>query len=118
VLEDKMRRLTFLRLYTVILFLCLAGSVLALIYIVQDNSSDSSMFISFVSAIAIWHLLTVTGILLRSKWGYYFFKSFLFVVLLSFPIGTFVSIISLRYMKRNHIKDLFIKGEQSRDVLA
>jgi hypothetical protein len=53
-----------------------------------------------------WYLTTGVGILLRRKWGYFFFKSFLFFLLLGFPIVTFFAYKSLKYIKRNNIKTL------------
>ncbi len=57
--------------------------------------------------IATWFLVTGVGIFIIEKWGYYLFKSFLYVLLVFFPIGTIISYISLKYMKKNNIKDLF-----------
>ena len=63
----------------------------------------------FGMAISLWYLITGIGILTRKEWGYYLFKSFLYVLLLAFPIGTIISVKSLRYMKRNGIKNLFTR---------
>ena len=57
--------------------------------------------------ISTWYLVTGVGILIRQKWGYYLFKAFLYVLLVSFPIGTIISCLSLQYMKKNNVKDLF-----------
>ncbi len=57
--------------------------------------------------ISTWYLVTGIGILVKGKWGYYLFKVFLYVLLVSFPIGTLISYFSLKYIKKNNIKDLF-----------
>jgi hypothetical protein len=62
-----------------------------------------------------WYLTTGVGILLRRKWGYFFFKSFLFFLLLGFPIVTFFAYKSLKYIKRNNIKTLFGFASRGKD---
>lgn len=103
-----MSRASFLHLYAIVLFLFFAGSTCALVFVAQDNSPERFIFASFVSVFSIWHALTGIGILSRKKWGYYLLKSFIYFLLLSVPVGTVISFLSLRYMKRNRVKDLFI----------
>ena len=61
----------------------------------------------FGITISLWYLMTGIAILIRQAWGYYLFKSFLYVLLLAFPIGTIISLKSLSYMNRNNAKGLF-----------
>jgi len=52
-------------------------------------------------------MATGLGVLYRTRWGYYLFKLFLYLLLLGFPIGTFISYKALSYMKRHRIETHF-----------
>ena len=43
------------------------------------------------------------------KWGYYLLKFVVYILFLSFPIGTVISYSSLKYMKKNNVKELYQK---------
>lgn len=55
----------------------------------------------------IFYLLTGVGVMRLTKWGYILFKLFLYLFLLAFPIGTVISCVTLRYMRRHRIKSHF-----------
>ncbi len=99
----------FLRTYGIALIFLSACSIYILVrlYSMEDRPPDIHEFVIFFMLMGGWYLTTGVGILLRSKWGYFFFKSFLYLLLLAFPIGTFIAYASLKYIKRNHIKTLF-----------
>jgi len=58
---------------------------------------------------AVWNLVAGIGILFRRKWGYYLLKFVVYILFLSFPIGTVISYSSLKYMKKNNVKELYQK---------
>jgi uncharacterized membrane protein len=47
------------------------------------------------------------AVLLRLRLGYVLFKGFLYLFLLSFPVGTAISWLTLSYMKKHDIKRHF-----------
>lgn len=102
----------FLKTYGIVLiFLSVCGIyTLILLYTLEDRPPDIRLFVIFFILMSGWYLTTGVGILLRRKWGYFFFKSFLYFLLLGFPIGTFIAYASLKYIKKNHIKALFDLG--------
>jgi len=102
----------FLKTYGIsLIFLGACGFYpLVLLYSIEDRPPDIHAFVIFFVLMGGWYLTAGVGILLRSKWGYFFFKSFLYFLLLGFPIGTFIAYASLKYIKRNHIKTLFSFG--------
>lgn len=63
----------------------------------------------FIASVTAWHLITGLGVIMRTKWGYYLFKFFLYLLIISFPIGTFISYKTLKYMKKNNIKKYFFE---------
>jgi Zn-dependent protease with chaperone function len=75
-----------------------------IILIVLKNQSVSTEVIMFVAIMTTWYVVTGIGILRRTRWGYYLLKSILYLLFLSFPIGTFISYKSLKFMKKNSIK--------------
>ena len=78
------------------------------IYFAVPLSAESPEYFTYIQiGTAVWNLVTGVGILLRKKWGYYLLKFVLYILLLSFPIGTIISYYSLKYMKNNNIKELF-----------
>ncbi len=64
----------------------------------------------FVAILTTWYFVTGVGVIWLKKWGYYLFKFFLFLLFLSFPIGTFISYKTLSYMKKNNIREYFFKA--------
>ena len=58
-------------------------------------------------AIEVFCLLSGIGVILRRKWGYYLFKSFLYTQFVAFPIGTIISYMTLSYMRKHEIKRHF-----------
>jgi len=61
----------------------------------------------FLIAVHLFYLFTGVGVVLRTKWGYFLFKVFLYLMLLAFPIGTIISYLALSYMKKHKIKTHF-----------
>jgi hypothetical protein len=96
----------FLNVYgwILILFFCGCLYTLWVTSYIEDHPISHDYF---VITISLWYLITGIGILARREWGYYLFKSFLYVMFLAFPIGTIISYKSLGYMKRNNIKRFF-----------
>src|SRR4030043_1580825 len=103
------RKEQYLKTYSIaLIFLAVCGLYpLLVLYSLEDRPPNIHFFVIFLAAVGCWYLTTGIGILLRTKWGYFFLKSFLYFLLLWFPIGTFIAYASLKYMKKNHIKTLF-----------
>ena len=104
------KRERFLKAYGIVLicFSICAIYMLVSLYFMEDRSNiDVHTFVIFFVLMGGWYLITGIGILLRSKWGYFLFKFFLYILLLGFPLGTFIAYKSLKYIKRNDIKTLF-----------
>jgi hypothetical protein len=68
----------------------------------------STGFKIFGVIISMWHLLGGIGILLKKAWGFYIFKSYLYILFLGIPIGTYIAFKMLDYIKRNNLKEYFI----------
>ena len=104
-----MSREGFLKTYGIALIVLSACCIclLVLVYTLEDRPSDIHLFVIFFVLMGGWYFTTGVGILLRRKRGYFFFKSFLYFLLLGFPIGTFFAYVNLKYIKRNHLKTLF-----------
>ena len=56
----------------------------------------------------VWYLLMGLGILQQKIWGYYMLKVYLYLLAVGFPIGTYIGLKSLKYLKERNIKDFFI----------
>jgi len=76
------------------------------IYVLGPNP-PSGLHIYFVVGSLLFYFTVGLGIVLLTRWGYVLFKGFLYLLLLGFPIGTFVSYKTLSYMKRHNIKQYF-----------
>ena len=61
----------------------------------------------FLISVALWYFIMGLGVIKMTKWGYYLFKVFLYLLFLSFPIGTIISYRTLSNMKKNDIKNYF-----------
>jgi len=76
------------------------------IYILGEREPHYLLFYFWVAS-TVFYLLTGVGVLYLTKWGYFLFKVFLFLLFLGFPIGTFISYKTLSYMKCHQIKRHF-----------
>jgi hypothetical protein len=95
-------------------------SLIAVVFIANlfflNKSSDldafgiGGQFREVFYLIVSWVILTLMsgiGIVYPTRWGYILFKCFLYLLLLGFPIGTYISYKTLSYMKRHQIKRHF-----------
>lgn len=89
----------------IILFFGILGFV-AHFYSLNDSEYTNDFRI-FVLVCSFSHVFIGLTILLRTKIGYYSFKFFLYVYLLGFPFGTYISLKFLNYMKTQNIKQYF-----------
>jgi hypothetical protein len=96
----------FLNIYGWVLIGFSAGGLCSL-YALWSTESPPAFIGYFEITITLWYLVTGIGILKRKVWGYYLLKSFLYVLLLAIPFGTFISYKSLKFMKDNSIKKEF-----------
>jgi len=76
-------------------------------YLVSLQVSMEVSDFYFITFVALWYFLTGLGVIKLKGWGYYLFKVSLYLLFLSFPIGTIISYKTLSYMKRNDIKGYF-----------
>jgi hypothetical protein len=101
----------FLNIYgwTLLIFGFVGGlfHLYIILILLKKNQSYSTEGIIFVATVATWYVVTGIGILRRTRSGYYLLKSILYVLLVSFPIGTFISYKSLTFMKKKSIKNEF-----------
>jgi len=96
----------FLNIYGFILILFFLGSIYS-IYISSNIGYLSGEIYFFGVVVSLWYLATGIGILARKKWGYYLFKSFLYILFIAFPVGTLISFYSLKYIRANTITNQF-----------
>ncbi len=60
----------------------------------------------FISINIFTHLLLGIGIFFKKIWGLYLLKAYLYLLVLAFPIGTYIGVKSLRYIRENKIKEV------------
>ncbi len=101
-----MKNNLFLNIYAWAFIALFIGGVYVL-YMMATVLSEPVLKNYFGMTISVWYLAAGIGILARRIWGYYFLKSFLFILLVAFPIGTFIAYTSLKYMKKSSIKNEF-----------
>jgi hypothetical protein len=58
----------------------------------------------FIGIISLFHLLLGVGIINKSRLGFGVFKSYLRLMYLVFPIGTYISRKTLEYIEKNNIE--------------
>jgi hypothetical protein len=80
---------------------------------VFGTEQQSYQHLYFWAGSVIFYLLTGIGVVYLTRWGYYLFKIFLYLLLLVLPVGTYISYRTLSYMKRHHLKRYFGFAESS-----
>lgn len=68
-----------------------------------------SLVWSFVVSVSFFHFVLGIGVLLGKKWAFTIFKSYLYLLYIGFPIGTYVAHKTLKYIEENRIEDLVNK---------
>lgn len=58
----------------------------------------------FIGAISLFHFLLGVGIIKKSRLGFGVFKSYLRLMYVAFPIGTYLSKRTLEYIEKNNIE--------------
>ena len=76
------------------------------IYLTSDVRYTNDFKI-FVLALSGLHILLGFGILIRSKWAFYVFRSYVLLLYLGFPIGTYISRRMQAYFETHNIKRYF-----------
>jgi hypothetical protein len=88
--------------------LILMGAVgLIMHFLLRYNVSYAVEFVCFILFVSFFHVLIGIGVIFKKRWGYYFFKFYLYILYLAIPIGTYVSIKTFNYIKKNNIENLF-----------
>ncbi len=72
-----------------------------------ERASFHMEFRYFAIAISSFHFFIGFGVILRKKWGYYFFRFYLYLLSIGFPIGTFIGIKMLKYIDQHDVKRFF-----------
>lgn len=60
-----------------------------------------------IFSVFAWNLLTAAGIWMKSPWGYYSLKAYLYLLLFVFPVGTLISFNVLKHIKEHSVQGLF-----------
>jgi hypothetical protein len=96
------------------IILTVAGIFIALALFAESNAPKvDEGGIIFLSIMAIWHLASGLGILLRKMWGFKLMKVYLYIMYLGIPLGTLLARKILSYIKENEI-ELFFRGKEMR----
>ena len=103
---DMQKGERFLNIYGYV-FLAIFVGCLYTLYALSKLENVASFSYVFDISFTLWYLITGYGILKRKRWALYFFKFFLYIFFLGFPIGTIISFMSLKYIKNNNISALF-----------
>jgi len=76
-------------------------------FIYLNDPQLSKGFKIFGIIVSMWHILAGMGVIFQRAWGFYIFKSYLYVLFLGFPIGTYIASKMLNQIKSNELKKYF-----------
>jgi hypothetical protein len=80
---------------------------LILHFALQDNVEYTIGFQFFIMCVCFMHAFLGAGVVLKKRWAFLCFKYYLYMLFLVIPIGTYVAVITLRYMKKHNFHMLF-----------
>lgn len=72
-----------------------------------NDARYSAGFQLFVVVLSLLHILIGLGVILKKNWGFHIFKFYLHLLYLAIPIGTYVAIKTLQYIRTNNIERYF-----------
>ncbi|MFZ2445912.1 MAG: hypothetical protein WAW37_06110 [Syntrophobacteraceae bacterium] len=105
-ITDKMRLPRPLKYFTLALICsCILG--FGLLYSVTRDQRFDSDFILFIILMLILHSVVAAGIASKKRWGLILFKSYLYLMLLAVPIGTYIAHKTLKYIKKDEVDGLY-----------
>ncbi len=94
-----------IKLFGIVLLILSVTGIIFFAYIFIEQGEQE--FIWFVTIVSLYYILIVIGILRKTVWGYYIFKSLLYLMLPTLPMGI-VSYKYLKYIKKNDLKTHFV----------
>jgi hypothetical protein len=80
-------------------------------FLLLGDPNYTKFFRTFVIFVTFFHLALGTCVLMKSIWGFYILKAYLYVLYIAFPIGTVIAHKSLRYIDKNNVKNSFKNQE-------
>lgn len=89
----------------------LAGCVALTSEVIASEPYKGPIILPFI--LIAWHVVTGIGILSRKRWGFVFLKTYLYIMYLGIPVGTWLSKKILRYIKDHEI-ERFFSGKELR----
>lgn len=84
---------------------CLIG--LLMHFLLKADIDYTIEFKIFVILFVVIHGAIGIGILLRKRWGLRLFRWYLLMLLIAFPIGTYLSIKMKKYIKKINLENYF-----------
>ena len=79
-----------------------------LIHLYNNQDPNYTLdFKVFVLIMTLMHIGIGIGLLIKAKSAFYAFKSYLYLIKIGFPIGTYISNKMLDYIEKNDIKQFF-----------
>lgn len=95
-----------LKIYGVYFIIC--AFACALLHIAALSKPYYTIeFQLFVLLMGLLHFFVGIGIFYKKKWGYYLFKLYLYLLYLAIPIGTYISLKTLKYIEKYNIRKYF-----------
>ena len=74
--------------------------------VLKDESFDFD-FAIFIIIMILVHLVVGGAILSKKHWGLLIFKTYLYLLFLAIPIGTYIASKTLKYIKHNKVNRLY-----------
>lgn len=110
--KDKYRPVKTFGLLLMVLWLLSTAACIVLL----SDSSVPNVLSFFGIVFSIPYLICGIGLFKKKVWGYYLLKCFLFLLLPAFPIGTYIAVKWLKYLKNNFIKEIYFCEPWGRDL--
>jgi len=88
-----------------IIFIGVLGLLLHLL--LRHDVRYTFEFQIFILLVSFFHILLGMGVTFKKKWSFNIFRYYLYLLYLAIPIGTYVSIKTLEYIKKYDIKNKF-----------
>jgi hypothetical protein len=101
---DQHRLTPILQFGALLLAIAIIGLMVLILGIHDDRMDGFRVFLLVASSM---HFITGLGIILKTTWGYYLLLAYLYLMLLGIPIGTYLGLKGLRYVRDPRIKAFF-----------
>ena len=99
---DYYKPIKILGYFFIVVGIC--GFLLLILELNDIKSFETKFLLIVFGPVSFYHFIMGINLIKKNKWGLILYKGYLRLMYLGFPIGTFLAIKGLQYIKENNLE--------------